>query len=309
MKYLYKCLSVCTLFFVSFISSYGQVRNSSYEAYIEKYKDLAIEAMERYDIPASITLAQGIYESGAGRSELAVKANNHFGIKCGSDWIGGTSYHDDDAKGECFRKYKSVEQSYADHSLFLRKNRYSRLFQLDITDYKGWARGLKACGYATSPTYASRLIDLIELYELYRFDDKSYRKKKSKKDTVEGDFSYENISISRVYRENNSSVCVVSREGDTWQSLSKELHVSVKRLLKYNDAEEWFSIYPNTYIYLEKKENKAEKKYKKHWHTIKSGESMYSICQLYGIRLESLYKINFLSPDYIAREGDLLKVR
>ena len=144
--------------------------NSVYQSYIDQYKNLAIEEMLRYNIPASITLAQGLFESGAGRSELSIKGNNHFGIKC-HDWTGASVYHNDDAANECFRSYDNALQSYEDHSRFLKQNsRYRSLFQLVRTDYKGWARGLKSCGYATNPQYADKLIELIELYKLYTLD-------------------------------------------------------------------------------------------------------------------------------------------
>lgn len=154
-----------------FISVLSQTRwNSVYQTYIDLYKDLAVEEMKRYKIPASITLAQGLLESSAGRSELARKGNNHFGIKC-HGWTGRKTYHDDDERNECFRAYENVFQSFEDHSKFLAKqSRYSRLFRLSIKDYKGWARGLKACGYATNPRYADKLIEIIELYKLYKYD-------------------------------------------------------------------------------------------------------------------------------------------
>lgn len=156
------------IYTVPFVAVFSQIRrNSVYQTYIDLYKDLAIEEMVRHKIPASITLAQGLLESAAGRSELARKGNNHFGIKC-HGWTGRRVYYDDDERNECFRAYDNVSQSFEDHSMFLSKqNRYSRLFRLSMTDYKGWARGLKACGYATNPRYADKLIEIIELYELY----------------------------------------------------------------------------------------------------------------------------------------------
>ena len=161
-----------TLFFVAIIflmpmTVSAQIRwNSAYQTYIDQYKDIAIEQMLKYHIPASITLAQGVFESGAGRSELTRKGNNHFGIKC-HGWTGRTTYHDDDAKGECFRAYNNAYESYEDHSKFLVSGqRYRNLFKLSVTDYKGWARGLKAAGYATNPRYADKLIDIIQLYKL-----------------------------------------------------------------------------------------------------------------------------------------------
>ena len=157
----------------AFLTVQGQSRNKQYEDYIKKYRDIAVEEMKRYHIPASITLAQGLLESGAGYGTLARKSNNHFGIKCGSDWRGKTVKHDDDARNECFRVYKDPKDSYRDHSKFLAgKQRYAFLFDLKITDYKGWARGLKKAGYATNPRYAHQLIDIIQRYNLDKYDKK-----------------------------------------------------------------------------------------------------------------------------------------
>ena len=159
-------LSIVSL--VMTMSLFGQTND--YVNYINQYKDIAIEQMHKYHIPASITLAQGLLESGAGKSELAQKANNHFGIKCHS-WDGKRIYHDDDKKGECFRVYKSAKDSYEDHSIFLSTgSRYAFLFKYSETDYVAWARGLKRAGYATSPTYADKLIELIKRYNLDQYD-------------------------------------------------------------------------------------------------------------------------------------------
>ena len=158
-------------FFVPFVAFAQQMKwNERYQQYIDQYKDIAIEQMLRWKIPASITLAQGIFESGAGSSELTRKGNNHFGIKC-HEWKGRTVYHDDDQRNECFRAYDSPYQSFEDHSRFLSNGkRYQSLFSLKLTDYRGWARGLKAAGYATNPRYADQLIELIQLYQLYKYD-------------------------------------------------------------------------------------------------------------------------------------------
>ena len=151
----------------------AQQRNKAYEDYIKKYRSIAVDEMKHYRIPASITLAQGLLESGAGRSELARKSNNHFGIKCGGSWDGRSVRHTDDAPNECFRAYKHAKDSYRDHSKFLRSGaRYAFLFRLKITDYKGWAKGLKKAGYATDPKYANRLINIIETYDLDKYDKK-----------------------------------------------------------------------------------------------------------------------------------------
>ena len=159
----------------------AQRRNTLYNKYIKEYAPLAIEQMDKYKIPASITLAQGLLESGAGRSVLARKSNNHFGIKC-HGWPGGKVYHDDDEKGECFRAYRKVEDSYEDHSQFLKNGpRYAFLFKLKITDYKGWAKGLKKAGYATDRSYANRLITIIEDYELYKYDTKGMSKREARR--------------------------------------------------------------------------------------------------------------------------------
>lgn len=145
--------------------------------YILKYHRLAQKEMKRHGVPASITLAQGLLESGYGKSKLAIKARNHFGIKCTSSWKGRSMRMDDDKKDECFRKYSSVKKSYIDHSLFLKRDRYASLFALDIKDYKAWAFGLKKCGYATNPKYAELLIGIINKYDLHKYDNKKYKSK------------------------------------------------------------------------------------------------------------------------------------
>ena len=293
------------VFSLSALTVFSQVKkNATYQDYIEKYKDIAVEQMRTYKIPASITLAQGILESGAGRSALALRSNNHFGIKCGSSWKGKTTKHDDDKRNECFRVYSSAEESYVDHSKFLLKARYTPLFQLNPLDYKGWARGLKACGYATSPVYAKKLIELIDTYELYLYDEDEYgvSRRPVKYDEIK-------INIHKFFT-NNDILCVKAIAGDTWESLSKELGVSSKKLLKFNEAESSVRINEGDLIYIQKKQKKADKKYKKNpWHKVKTSESMYSVAQLYGIRMKNLYKMNFKSPDYTPREGDLLKIR
>jgi hypothetical protein len=288
-------------------------QNQAYINYINQYKNLAIREMERYHIPASITLAQGLLESGAGRSELATKGNNHFGIKCGGGWNGRRMYKDDDQKNDCFRVYRNATDSYEDHSQFLLKDRYKRLFQLKTTDYKGWAKGLKACGYATSPTYATRLIEIIETYQLYQYDKGKKSHGGDYQDDIYGvptNTNTENLPAGKhTYTVNNGVVCVVALPGDTWQTLPKVLHKSRRRLLKYNEAVVTDPIQPGTFIYLHKKQKKAERKYRKYWHKVQPGESMYSISQLYGIRVKYLYKKNFKSVAYSPQPGDLLKVR
>ncbi len=282
------------LLFLCTCPANAQRRNSQYLDYIEKYKDEAVEQMQRYRIPASITLAQGLLESGAGRSTLTRKSNNHFGIKCGSGWRGRRTYHDDDARGECFRVYKNARESYEDHSRFLAgKQRYASLFRLKTTDYKGWARGLKKAGYATSPTYATKLIELIELYELDRFDS----------GRLKGTW----IANPHEPFLANGLLYVVARSGDTFESLSDEFGISARKLRKYNDLYKGYTLRQGDIIYLEKKNRRAHKTYKT--HIVRPGESMYLISQRYGIRLDRLYKMNDRSADYAPQTGDVLRLR
>lgn len=286
---------------------HGQARwNQQYQSYIDQYKDVAIEQMHRWNIPASITLAQGLFESGAGRSELATKGNNHFGIKC-HGWTGRTVYHDDDRKGECFRAYKSAYESYDDHSRFLASSqRYASLFKLKKTDYKGWARGLKAAGYATNPQYANKLIEIIQLYKLYEYDTaKKYDKtlaKHTKDNSVDG-------AALHPIKQFNKNYYVIARRGDTFKSIAKELGVSYRRLARFNERDKDDILEQNDIVWLKKKRSNAPKEYKNRMHYVKEGESMYSISQYYGIRLKSLYKMNHLKPDYQIQVGAALRVR
>ncbi len=292
---------LCVIFMHLTALSQNGKWNQRFQDYFETYKDIAIEQMIKYKIPASITLAQGVLESGAGMSELAVNSNNHFGIKC-HEWTGRRAYHNDDENNECFRAYDNVYDSFCDHSLFLtRSPRYSRLFKLKITDYKGWAKGLKACGYATSPVYASRLIDIIETYELYRYDKAKKYDKFRHQLAQHGD-------MRRVYAFNDNYY-VLARRGDTFRSLSKEVGMSYRKLARYNERDKNDVLEEGEKIWLEKKARKAPKEYKKRPHRVMAGESMYSIAQKYGIRLERLYKMNRLSPDYEIQVGDLLWLR
>ncbi|MBQ9231121.1 MAG: glucosaminidase domain-containing protein [Prevotella sp.] len=277
----------------------GQMKwSQQYQQYFDQYKDLAIQQMKRYHIPASITLAQGVLESGAGRSTLATRGNNHFGIKC-HGWTGRAIYQDDDERNECFRAYDNVYDSYEDHSKFLTtSNRYSSLFQLRQTDYKGWAYGLKSCGYATNPRYAIQLIDIIQLYKLYEYDEG-----KSGGKTVGGQ-----MPSHRVY-EFNQNYYVMANAGDTYRTIGDEMGVSYKKLAKYNENERDARLEEGDFVWLQKKRRNAPKEYKNRPHTVVGGESMYTISQRYGIRLKYLYKMNELTPDYQIKVGDVLRIR
>ena len=279
--------------------------NARFQTYIDQYRDLAIEQMLKYKIPASITLAQGIFESGAGKSQLATRGNNHFGIKC-HGWQGRTVHFDDDASQECFRAYNDARESYEDHSRFLVRNkRYSRLFSLAQTDYKGWAHGLKSCGYATNPNYANKLIGLIELYKLYNYDHaKSYDKFMA---SNAGHHQYD--ALLHPIHIYNKNYFLQARKGDTFESIGKEIGISGKKIAKYNERDYRDRLEENEIIWLKKKQKKADKAYEGRRHLVKAGESMYSIAQYYGIRLKSLYKMNHLKPNYQLRIGDELRVR
>ena len=275
----------------------AQTRNKQYEDYIKKYRELAVDEMKKYHIPASITLAQGLLESGAGQSTLARKSNNHFGIKCGSDWNGKTVRHDDDARGECFRAYKHPKQSYEDHSKFLAgRPRYASLFKLKITDYKGWARGLKKAGYATNPRYADQLIDIIELYDLDKYDKKGGLK-----------WMKENPNPHQPYIA-NELLYIIVRAGDSWKSISKEFDISQKKLRKYNDLYKGYALQVGDIIYLEEKNKRADKEHI--IHVLRAGESMHSISQKYGVRLKNLYKLNKMDAEDPSPEvGTILRLR
>ena len=276
----------------------SQHKNSNYEKYIKKYSLIAVQHQKLYRIPASITLAQGILESGAGNSELARKSNNHFGIKC-HDWKGASVRHDDDLRGECFRKYKNPEQSYEDHARFLTERpRYASLFKLKVTDYKGWAKGLQRCGYATDRAYANRLIKLIEDYDLYRYDVAKITKKTKRKITQ--------VAKYTIYRTHDL-LYVYSNGRDNLNDIAASLGFRTKDLEKYNEIPEDFPLQKGDIIYLEKKKKKADKPY--YEHIVQVGESMHSISQKYGIQIKSLYKLNKKDKDYTPEEGDVLKLR
>lgn len=274
--------------------------------YIETYKDLAMQEMEKSGIPASITLAQGILESGDGNSRLARKANNHFGIKC-HGWEGKSIRHDDDAKNECFRKYKSVEQSYHDHSEFLTtRGRYSFLFDLDQDDYKGWAKGLKKAGYATSPTYSKALIKIIEANELHRYDQEVIARSHSPKKKKSG-FQTTEYAGNRKVHFNNRVKYVVAREGDTFNSLSEEMDLFAWQLPKYNESSALEVMSDGDYIYLQPKRNKAEAG--KKTHMVVEGQTMHLISQMYGVKEVKLRARNHMGKKDEPKVGELVLLR
>jgi hypothetical protein len=279
--------------------------------YIQAYKDIAIQEMIEYNIPASITLAQGILESGSGNSRLAREANNHFGIKCHKGWEGEFIRVTDDAPNECFRKYKNPYESYRDHSFFLsQRGRYLFLFDLKITDYKGWARGLKKAGYATNPKYANLLIKIIEENQLYKYDlmGDDYVAVNQYPNEIPKDMNrkYEAFAVTGNNRKvftNNDKKFIFARKGDNFYKIAKDLNVYNFQIWKYNDLTKKDNLSEGDMVYIEKKRNKSKTT---EYHYVKPGETMHSISQLYGIKLKKLYKYNRMDKGTSPRTGQML---
>lgn len=269
--------------------------------YIEKYRDVAIREMKEHGIPASITLAQGILESGSGKSYLATKANNHFGIKCHLDWDGKRVYHDDDKRNECFRAYKDPDESFRDHSLFLKnRSRYASLFDESPTDYKAWAKGLKKAGYATNRKYDDLLIDLIERYELHLYDLEGFDAEPKKKEKQVLAAYQINVSSNRVE-------FVKAKEGDTFESIAMATEHRVGELLKYNELSYDAALVPGQVVYLQPKRKRADRDHAE--YVVKPGDKMYAISQQFGIRLEELYERNNMKVGQQPQPGQKLDLR
>ena len=261
-------------------TAYAQHRQTSYNNYIKQYAPLAVEQMKQHNVPASITLAQGLLESGAGLSTLSRKSNNHFGIKCGGGWRGRSVRANDDAPNECFRAYRKVEDSYEDHSLFLVGNQ---------------------AGYATDPSYANKLITIIETYDLYKYDNDGMSKREAKK--------WQKLLKKKPWLANphdvyiaNGLAYVIARDGDTFQLLGGEFEIGWKKLVKYNDLQRDYTLEEGDIIYLKEKNKKtvADVVY----HEVREGDSMHSISQIYGVRLKTLYKLNVMADDHIPEVGE-----
>lgn len=309
--------SILLTFFLALMAQHAlpQQRISRAE-YIATYKDHAIKEMFRSGVPASITLAQGILESGDGNSKLAREANNHFGIKCHSDWRGKTYVQDDDRKDECFRSYKHALESYRDHSEFLKRSRYASLFTLKTTDYKGWAKGLKKAGYATNPKYPDLLIKIIEDNELHEFDRKIKIKEgekfneveivvKDKESTKKTTTSFTSKGYKILKHENNIKY-ILTKENESLEELAQQFNMGLWQLYKYNDFDKDVEkVGEGQILFLQPKRSKAKQEY----HIVKDGESIWQISQQYGIKIKKLCKRNDLRPTQKLRGGQKLELR
>ncbi|WP_232526653.1 glucosaminidase domain-containing protein [Marinilabilia rubra] len=304
-----KIFFIAVLFIFS-IASVAQVSDEmTREEYIERYQEWAVMNMKRSGVPASITLAQGMLESRNGNSRLAVDAKNHFGIKC-HDWTGKKVYHHDDRRNECFRKYNSVYDSFADHARFLTtRSRYASLFDLRITDYKGWARGLKKAGYATDPNYAKRLIDLIEDNKLYLFDKDNKGAVAWRKSNGGGTSDHYVVDpfVKHEVHFNNGVRYVRIKEGDTFSSISKEFDLRDWELPRYNDLPGGGRATDYNYLYIDPKRKNAHPDHES--HVVKENQSMFEIAQIYGVKLKNLNKLNDMSEGEKPRPGERLVLR
>ncbi len=319
------------------IAGHAQYNEQDIRDYIEQYSEVAIQKMHEYKIPASITVAQGIFESACGKSRLAVMGNNHFGIKC-HEWAGDTILIDDDELQECFRKYPSVAESYTDHSLFLtNRKRYANLFQLDIMDYRSWARTLKQDGYATNPQYADRLISLIERFNIARLDTIYYQQangilpvaasetkpvvqnpkpaekpsepaKHSKKvfTAIGSEFpSDESPFTYRKVFKNNNTYFVIAEKGDTYEKIAQDILVMSDNLRKFNDAGDKDEPVENEIVYVEAKARGNAMRV----HTVQPGETLRYISQRYGVQLRYIFKYNMLDENSVIYPGDQILLK
>ncbi len=306
--------SVLLILLLSISTSILYAQKISRKEYILKYQNLAIKEMIRSGVPASITMAQACLESGDGNSTLARKSNNHFGIKCKSNWSGPKVFFDDDEKDECFRKYDRVEDSYIDHSNFLRNNfRYGILFTYKITDYKKWAKGLKKAGYATAHNYDKRLIAIIEANELYKLDKKiafdqlaSFEQKSLQK-TDGGSGFLINPYQKRKVETRNGLRSIVVREGDSFEAIAQEFGMKDWEIYAFNDYPKGYQPKANEILYLQPKKLKPKKYHKS--HTVQEGESMHMISQMYGIKMRPLYKRNRLKYGEPVHVGQVISLR
>ena len=317
-----KPLKILVLGLAFFAISQAAAQNQTRAEYLEKYKAIAVAHMEKYGIPASIKMAQGMLESNNGNSRLARESNNHFGIKCKSDWAGLRVYHDDDEKGECFRGYATAEESWQDHSDFLDTGqRYNFLFDLPPTDYKAWAQGLKDAGYATNPRYPELLIKVIEDNKLYLLDlgrdpitegglVPAATPQIAVRQTIINPDDFEIAMHTHVGYEifaNNGSRFIIAAEGDDIARLAWLFGISAKRLRKFNDLGATGEIAPGDMVYLQTKNTLSDTRAV--IHTVTAGDTLYALSQRYGIRLKRLASINRIPADAPLFVGQQIKLR
>ncbi len=310
------CLLACLM---CASAAHPQKQSARFLAYIDLYKDIAIRHQQEYGIPASITLAQGLLESSAGSSYLSTRGNNHFGIKC-HNWSGDVVTYDDTLHHECYRQYAKAEDSFADHARFLKGKRYAPLYQLDVTDYQGWAQGLKDCGYATDPDYPAKLTGIIEQYQLYNYDSGQPRMAKPqplKPDPSIGhdaaaasgsEATLRNVAALHTVHLKWGLHCVKAQRGDTYQAIAAEFDIKPKKLLEFNDADPGAGpLAEGEMVWLEKKEKRAPMGFDT--YTVRHGDSMRAIAQQFGIRLDNLLKLNKLPADHTPTPGTQLLLR
>ena len=298
-------------------------QRSTRQEYIDVFAQLAIQEMNEYHIPASITMAQACFESGDGNSSLALDGNNHFGIKCNSSWSGPSLRHDDETRNECFRKYGTAIESFRDHSKYLTGGmRYQFLFDYDIKDYRKWAYGLKKAGYATDPQYPERLIKIIEEFQLYKLDEyykstshyvRPERLGSSSKSTTrhKGDTGIDNFSINpyvtRNVEKRNSAKAFFAKEGDTYERIAAEFSLKEWEVYKYNDVEKGARPEVGSIVYIQGKRGSAPRG--NDFHIIKQGESLWSVSQWYGVRLNALYRKNRMNKGDKPIPGQQISLR
>lgn len=312
-----------TLFCMSLAiaSTLCRAANPAYLQYIADWSNMAIAQQQDYHIPVSITLAQGLLESAAGQSELAQQANNHFGIKCTSDWMGGVYRHDDETKDECFRLYLDASESFIDHSKFLQRSRYQRLFELDIRDYKQWAQGLKDCGYATDPLYPQKLIRIIEEYRLDTIglnladtttivaqqEEQQIHQEEALAaallaEEINGDY-HEPLSARQERKDfyaiharqrMNGCTYVIARDGDTYSNIAFRLNMKERTLREYNDAL-GRTLVAGDRVYTVNKKRQGIKEHERLW--VHPGETVWMVAQREGLHVDNLLKYNGLTPD------------
>jgi LysM repeat protein len=300
------------------IASFLKAQDISVEEYISTYRNVAVAEMKRSGIPASVTLAQGILETEHGNSDLVKKSNNHFGIKCKSTWTGESVRHTDDAPNECFRKYPNAAESYKDHSDYLKTSpRYASLFELNPSDYKGWAYGLKRAGYATNPRYPQIVISNIEKYNLQQYDtvtgeitnDVAIAKSVEDESVVKNAIAVsDNEEIKNALKANskfNKLKALYASKGTSLLAIATAADIDLVKLLDYNDLKTDGLLKEDQLIYLEKKNKQGNRDFS----TSLQNETLRDVAQNNGVQLKSLMQLNNMGENEILKKGTKIKLR